>query len=97
VIFEAMATGLPVISTRVGWHAENCTDELIWADRPMDGDSTPANRQAAIEALATKLVELKNDHAKCKALGARARAFAEQWPHSRIADMWRPILSNITK
>ena len=34
-IFEAMASGVPVITTRTGWHYENCTDyeNIIFCDR----------------------------------------------------------------
>ena len=93
VVFEAMATGLPVISTKVGWHGDVCTDELIWAHRPTH--ETKMSVTATIESIAIQLTELKENHAKCKAIGSKARLFAEQWPHSRIADEWRPILAEL--
>ena len=92
ITFEAMATGLPVISTKVGWHGENCSDELIWIDRPKI--PTPEDDEAAIRSLAGKIMALRDDRAACRSIGEKARAFAEKWPHSRIADQWRPIFES---
>jgi glycosyltransferase involved in cell wall biosynthesis len=92
VTFEAMASGLPVISTKVGWHGENCED-ILWADRAPDG--SPSSVYDAISALARRITLLKNNPSLCRELGVKNRLFALQWPHSRIADAWRPILQSV--
>jgi glycosyltransferase involved in cell wall biosynthesis len=93
VVFEAMATGLPVISTKVGWHGDMCKDEILWTNRPVD--QAPQNDKVAIEELAHRILWVKNNQAAARAIGMRARKFAEAWPHSRIAEQWRGILSKI--
>jgi len=92
-VFEAMASGIPVISTKVGWHSDVCSDELIWANRP--NDATPENVDASVKDLAMKIRALRDNRSICKLLGEKARAFAEQWPHSRISDQWRVIIGEI--
>ncbi len=97
VVFEAMASGVPVISTKVGWHGENCADEILWAHRPDDDFSSPAEEERAVQTLARRLLWLKNNPACARAIGLRGRAFAEKWPHARVADQWRSLLGEIVR
>lgn len=95
VVFESMATGLPVISTRTGWHGEKCSDEILWVNRPEE--AAPQKDKVAIEELAHKLWWLKNNPDAARAIGMRARKFAESWPHSRVADQWREVFRQIIR
>ena len=92
VVFEAMATGLPVLSTKVGWHGEMCSDEILWVNRPKE--AAPEKDRVAIENLAGRILWLKNNQAAARAIGMRARGFAESWPHSRVALQWRDIIEH---
>lgn len=95
VVFESMASGIPVISTKVGWHGDNCSeisDGIIWQDRPKD--ETSENIEKTISELSDKLVMLKGlGPDALRKIGSGGRAFAEKWPHSRIADQWREVFS----
>jgi glycosyltransferase involved in cell wall biosynthesis len=93
VVFEAMASGLPVISTKVGWHGDKCTDQILWAERPQE--QTPYTDKVTIEELTHRILWLKNHPAAARAVGARARKFSEGWPHSRVADQWRRVFSTL--
>lgn len=93
VVFEAMASGVPVISTKTGWHHENCSDEILWVDRP--AEHSRSKQKIALEELAHKLWWLKKNPAAARALGMRGRKFAEKWPHSRIASQWDKVISAV--
>jgi sugar transferase (PEP-CTERM/EpsH1 system associated) len=67
-ILEAMASGLPVIATDVGGNAELVEDGVT-------GLLVPA-RDAA--AMAARIIELADDAAACRRLGAAGRLAAEQ-------------------
>ena len=90
VTFEAMASGLPVISTKVGWHGENPSDGIMWADRPKD--DYPPKAIDAVLALADKIRMLKKNHDMRVEMGKKNRAFAVRCPHSKIAKQWRPVI-----
>lgn len=93
VTFEAMASGLPVISTRVGWHGENCSDEIVWSHRP--SPETPWSVEEAIDELVAKIKLLRDNPWLCRLYGRRSREFSLNWTHERIAESWRPVLSSM--
>lgn len=68
VVLEAMASGLPVVATRVGG-----VPELV-----QDGVTGYMADPQATSRLAEALLELAEDEAKRREFGARARAFVEQ-------------------
>jgi len=92
VTFEAMATGLPIISTKVGWHGETCKDEIIWTTRPKQ--ETPDSIRSAVNELAKRLRKLKQDYSLCIAMGKKNRLFAERYSHAQIADKWRNVIAS---
>ena len=67
-ILEAMATGLPVIATRVGGNAE-----LV--DHGRTGEVVPADD---VDALAQALVRMATDPARAAAMGRAGRAEEER-------------------
>jgi glycosyltransferase involved in cell wall biosynthesis len=103
VIFEAMATGLPVISTRTGWHFENCTDEILWIGRPkiecQDAGWILNPKQGSkedidytVHNLANRLIYLKTHRDFCKMQGQRARKFTEQHDWSLKISDWKEVI-----
>lgn len=68
-INEAMASGLPVITCKKGWHGENCTDQVVFIDRDV--------KMAVLALKCLREPKLR------KELGKRARKFAEEhsWPN----------------
>lgn len=87
VTFEALASGLPVISTKVGWHGEqNCG--ITWVERP--AEETPENVAAAVDALAEQILWVK----KCGITrpDAAARAFCERYSWEQLAPKWKAAI-----
>lgn len=75
VLYEAMATGLPVITTKRGGNPEVISDKGLLVESAED----PASLSESIETLL-------NDEALCRRLGENGRAYAEKnsgW--SRVA------------
>lgn len=64
-INEAMASGLPVLTTKVGWHGENCKDELIWITRN-------------VWDIVNKFRWLKQNPTEAQKIGKKAQKFAER-------------------
>jgi len=78
VVLEAMASGLPVVATRVGGVPEVVRDgQTGYMADPQD--------EASLVELVHRLVE--NDHSRT-AMGGRARAYVEECHSSRrLADI----------
>jgi glycosyltransferase involved in cell wall biosynthesis len=86
VLGEALAAGLPVVTTAVGSNAETVTDGL-------DGRIVPVDDAGALTAALSSLVD---DRAACSAMGARARQTASQRMDAsanalRIIDLMRDL------
>jgi glycosyltransferase involved in cell wall biosynthesis len=86
-VIEAMAAGLPVVSTEVGGVAEVALDETTGLLAPAGDDA----------ALAEKVLRLANDPTLRRRLGQqgreRARAvFAESQMHARYDELYREML-----
>jgi glycosyltransferase involved in cell wall biosynthesis len=85
VVIEGMAAGMPVIATAAGGPTEVITDRV-------DGILVSPND---IDALAHQLLRLRNDQEYSQRLGIAARARAQDFSTSRVAqqvrDLWRVL------
>lgn len=86
VTFEAMASGLPVISTQVGWHGEQDGTGIIWANRPTE--ETPENVAQAVDDLAKAILRVKANWKP----NTQGRAFAERYSWQHVAPQWKAAL-----
>jgi glycosyltransferase involved in cell wall biosynthesis len=85
---EAMACGLPVISTRFGGAADDMiTDGL-------DGILVPPGNP---EALAEAMVQLMTDPGKRARLGAQASRVVERFSMERVFGMWEEAVHRVTE
>jgi glycosyltransferase involved in cell wall biosynthesis len=91
VTMEAMASGLPVISTPVGWHYENCKDNILWVKRPKN--ETKPQVKKTIDLLAKSILYLKKNPEICVRMGQDARAFAEQCSWDVVIERWKKVFS----
>jgi glycosyltransferase involved in cell wall biosynthesis len=83
-LMEAMALGLPVISTNVGGVRFIIDDEI-------NGFLVPADDHLK---MAEKILELKNDNIKARQIILDARKKAETWDWNDISNEWKKILEN---
>jgi|GEM_PF-5485745 glycosyltransferase involved in cell wall biosynthesis len=87
ITFEAMAAGLPVLSTRVGWHGENVREGILWIPRYQE--ETPEQMEHTVACLAAALTTLKKNPGFCRDLGASNRRFAEEHSWAKMALVWK--------
>lgn len=75
VVTEALACGVPVIMTRVGFHGERLTggENVLYIDRDLDGDS-PQTTRGIVEAVRRLIAEPE----LYSRLARNSRAFAEE-------------------
>jgi glycosyltransferase involved in cell wall biosynthesis len=96
VIMEALASGIPVISTKVGWHYENCEeykDGIIWTNR--NGNSNIEQLQN-INELIDKILYLRNNKQKRIQLSKNARNFAQRYGWHNTKDDWEGMIDFYT-
>jgi glycosyltransferase involved in cell wall biosynthesis len=88
VTFEAMASGIPVISTKVGWHGEQNAPGIMWADRPKV--ETPESIERGVQELTEKILTVKamSDSSR-REVGNCGRIFAENYSWDRLALEWK--------
>lgn len=77
-VLEAMARGLPVVTTRCGGPEERIADEVT-------GRLVPVGN---LEAARRAVTELLDDPAKRRSMGAAARAAAAEWTWASVVDRW---------
>jgi glycosyltransferase involved in cell wall biosynthesis len=83
-LVEAMACGLPVISTRFG----GAINDII-----QDGVNGLVVPPGDPEALAAAMVRLMNDPGQRALLGARASEVVERFSTERVIAMWEDAIS----
>ena len=88
VVFEAMASGVPVISTKVGWHGEQEGTGIIWVERPEN--ETPENVELAIQQLAANIDNVRS--MRLSTLGKQGREFAQKYSWPVLAKEWKRAL-----
>ena len=82
-INEAMASGLPVITTKHAWHGENCDKEVYFSDRN-------------INSILKALNELRDPNLR-KAYGKKARLFAEEHSWENLFDYYRKTFNEMIR
>jgi len=78
-----MACGVPVISTRVGWHSENCTDkkDIVFCNR-------------SVPDIINKVEFLRDNPFRRAEIGIEARKTAERLLNiENIKNQWREVLN----
>jgi len=85
-ILEAQSCGIPVITTRTGWHFENCEDyqDLVFCSRN-------------ILDIKDKVLELKNDKELRTFIKQNAREFAEEHSWENIAEHYKNQFNKMRK
>lgn len=83
-VMEAMALGMPVISTDVGG-IPYIIDHEINGILVSEGD---------VENMANSILSLKNDSLLCQKLSLQARKKAESWDWEEIKKKWADLLNN---
>jgi glycosyltransferase involved in cell wall biosynthesis len=76
-----MACGVPIITTRVGWHSENCTDKenIIFCNR-------------SVPDIMNKIEFLRDNPSVLAQIGSNARKFAEQSLNiENIKPLWQEV------
>ena len=92
VIWEALASGVPVISSTTGWHWENRIPGIRWIARPERSDRGPVDA-ACVGEIAKAIADIRDDKLYRTELSLAGRESALEWPHSRVAEIWRGILN----
>jgi glycosyltransferase involved in cell wall biosynthesis len=84
---EAMATGVPLVSTRVGQTPELATDgqDALLAD------------VEDVEALAASVVRVRDDAALRESLRTSGRRTAERYADERLDDRWAELLAGFVR
>ena len=92
VMAEALASGVPVLSTTTGWHWEVGKDNsgIAWFDRP--SVQTPESDEACVRQLASQIVDLRGHRSRLERMGAEARAFSERWSWDAIGPQWESAI-----
>ena len=85
-IFEAQSSGVPVITTRTGWHFENCTDyeNIIFCSRNLID-------------LEKKILELKDDKKLYEKIKKNGRKFAEKHDWKEVSKHYLKKLKQMAK
>lgn len=87
VVYEAMACGLPVISTRTGDTDESIVDGVSGFLLPVD---------CSVEQVASALTRLRDDPALRASVGAEARrTVVEKWTWDRVAETYLPVFRSV--
>ena len=92
VIFEALASGIPVISTKTGWHYEKRAPGVLWVDRAEV--DTPASVSRSLWDLCEAIKVLKGDRDLCARMGREGRKFAEEWSWSKVGRQWQEAIDS---
>lgn len=83
-VMEAMALGMPVVTTNVGGIPYLFENEVGGYQVPAD-DAT---------AMATAIVDLKNDEEKLSRMSSQARKKAESWAWTAVRRSWLKLLAD---
>lgn len=93
VVTEALACGVPVIMTKVGFHGEQLTDgeQVLYIERDLEGDSPQTTEQ--IKAAVRRLIAEPDLYER---LARNGRAFAERHHDVRtVAAMYDQVFQGI--
>ena len=86
-MLEAMATGVPLVTTRVGQAPEVATHERDALLADVDD----------VEALARAVVRVRDDAALRESLRSAGRRTAEAYAEERLDDRWAQLLEGFVR